>query len=63
MYQKYQTIFYSTKKNLRGTREQKRYDIYLDKANVLGVDSEALSATHDVVLPYKAMDISTDTAK
>ena len=43
--------------------EEQENRIYLDKSNVLGVNSEALSATHDVVLAYKAMDIPTDTAR
>jgi hypothetical protein len=34
----------------------------LDESNVLGVDTEALPAAHDVVFANKTMDISAHTA-
>jgi hypothetical protein len=46
----------------KSSKKNSRLLLYLHKSNILGVDPETLATAHDVVLPHKSMNISTDTA-
>lgn len=48
--------------NIAKGQTSKGVHIYLNEANFLGVASEALTATHEAVLPDQSMGVTTHTA-